>query len=131
MIIYDGEHINFCQVLLDENEQISTSMSYNAEEGTSWTYYVNSGDYKLNSEDNLIVAYILVAGVDKEEIKASIEDKVLTVTTEKPGWNGVVNVNLDLSGYKVDATKPKIKLKEGVLRIEFPKVDEKIELKIK
>lgn len=126
MIIYNGETGE-----VTTTEFIDNSISYNPLTGSSWTYYVNSGDYKINSEDNLIVAYILVAGVDMEDIKASTEDKILTVTTEKPGWNGTVDIKLDLSFYKVDMEKAKVRLKDGVLRIEFPKIDEKINLKIK
>ena len=101
------------------------------ETGTSWMYYVNTGDYKLEDHGESIVADILVAGVSKKDIEAYVEDKILKVTSSKPGWNGNVNVTIDLTSHKVSTKNLKIKLSNGVLRVEFPKVDEKIKLEIK
>lgn len=146
-VIFDGEAVqhtvnnlddsvittNFCQVVGDmEQDMLTTaSLNYNPLLGASWGYYVNSGDYKLEEEANSIVAYVLVAGVHKKDIKAYTEGMVLSVTTSKPGWNGNVAVEIDLAAYKVEIVEPKVKLSNGVLRIEFPKIDEKVELEIK
>lgn len=98
--------------------------------GMSWGYYVNSGDYKIEYEDNKIIVDVLVAGLDKKDIEASLENESLKVTSSKPGWNGNVNVDINLSSYKVDFKKVTVKLINGVLRVEFNKKDEKIKLKI-
>jgi HSP20 family molecular chaperone IbpA len=130
MILYDGNVTAFCQVVPDD-EDILTSMSYDTSTGASWGYFINSGDYKLEYENDSVVAYILVAGVSKKNVKAFMEGKLLSVTTDKPGWNGNVNVEIDLTAYRVNEKDPSIKLANGVLRIEFSKVDEKVNLEIK
>ena len=73
-------------------------------------YYINSSDYKIEDHEDSVVVNVLVAGVDKKDIKASLEDAVLTVQTEEKGWNGTLNAQINLYGYKIDLENPKIKL---------------------
>lgn len=128
-LIFNGNGV-FLHETTDDTTSYTTD-NWNPFTGSSWNYYVNSGDYKLENLENSVVAYILVAGLKSEDIKAYTEDKKLIVTTEKPGWNGVVNINIDLTFHKINMSEPSIKLDNGVLRIEFPKTDEKVHLKIK
>lgn len=116
------------------NDDSTTTPNFNPnwfpEYGSSWYWYVNSGDYKIEQHDDKIIVDVLVAGLSKEDIEASLEDSILKVKSSKPGWNGNLNLNIPLDSYKIDLEKVAVKLVNGVLRVEFNVKDEKIKLKI-
>lgn len=118
--------VNLMTSLYDDPEILNWFPEY----GTSWYWYVNSGDYKIEQHNDKVVVDVLVAGLSKEDIEAYLEDSVLKVKSSKPGWNGNLNLELSLSSYKVDTDKMTVKLVNGVLRVEFNMKDEKIKLKI-
>lgn len=98
--------------------------------GYSWPYYVNSGDYKIYEHSDVLVIDVLVAGLEREDIEAFIENSILSVNSTKAAWNGSLTQRFDLNAYRIDMTKPTVKLRNGVLRFEFPLKNEKRVLEI-
>jgi len=135
LLLFDGDIPTGYYMDIDMDNisypSLTTAGTWDLSTGSSWSYFVNSGDYKIEDHKDSLAVHILVAGVSKKDIKAYMEGPILTVHTDEIGWNGSVNVTIDLQFYKVDTKNPKIKLSNGVLRVEFPKIDEKINLEIK
>ncbi len=99
--------------------------------GTSWYYYINTGDYKIEQREGELVIFVLAAGLQNEDIRAHIENGELHVDSTKPGWNGPLHVVLNLMFYKINIESPQAELRNGVLKVSFPTKDEKKKLEIK
>lgn len=94
-----------------------------------WIYNYNPiEDYKVIVEDGSIIVDVLVAGVEKENIKAWIEGDLLKVSTSIFTWNGTGEIVVSLYEYDVDKNPENIKvgLRNGVLRVEFLKSSKKL-----
>lgn len=102
-----------------------TTTSWDSSTGSSWYYYVNTGDYKLENWGDNVRLTILTAGLTKEDIEASLEDTRILVTSSKPGWNGALYVDLDLRNYNIDMKDPTVEMANGVLTIDFPRIEKR------
>ena len=94
---------------------------------TSVTSY---GNYKIENNSNELVIKIRASGVEKEDIKAHIEDTTLYVKSIKSDFDNI-NFDLNLAFYNINIKKVISELKNGVLTIRFPKKEKKMTLEIK
>ena len=130
-------NINYCKTLGDSfSNDIDTSITTSSAASIDWDvlwdwnkgssiyYYVSSPNYKIIEKDDLFEVHILAAGFSKGDIKASVEDEVLTVTTDKPGWNGNLLESIPLSTYNLDIKKTgEASLVNGILVVKFIKLN--------
>jgi len=97
--------------------------------GSDWYYYINSENFKIEQHGDKLVVDVLVAGLEKEDLEAFIDNDILLVNSSKVGWNGKINQSIYLSSYNI-IYDPVVRMKNGVLRFEFPVKNEKKKLEI-
>ncbi len=93
----------------------------------------------IHEHDDRYEVWLDVPGVNKEDIKLSLEGETLTIQGERPAqavteessrhfrrterWTGSFSRSLTLPG-TVDASRIEAKLEEGVLKVVLPKRDQ-------
>jgi HSP20 family protein len=80
-----------------------------------WDYYET---IKINEEDGKKFIEFDLPGVRKEDVKISVEDKVLHLSAERKDrkWNFERTVTMPKS---IDVTSATAKLNDGVLKVYF------------
>ena len=88
---------------------------------TSGSIYSNRFRYKL--EDDKIIYTICIPGVDKKDINLYIEDDILFAKTSETLSSISIYSIVDKDSYKAE-------LKNGILKVEFKRLNKLKELKI-
>lgn len=118
------------------NNDLTDTLYFDGTGGYPWWWsgsvysYSFSNDTKINYTDKELNIEVLVAGVNKEDVEAYVKKNLLTVEMKEISWNGSKKIDIDLSVYEIDVNKHKVSIVNGVLRLSFPRKDEKLKLKI-
>lgn len=80
---------------------------------------INYQSYLLNNDGIKIEITLPIVSLSNEDLSINIDNKELTITSEKPGYYGKINERIPLSTYNLDLSTAKASLNLGLLTIEI------------